>query len=300
MVSHKSFHDKILDPFDSDFYREVMKDGQKTLINDSKYSNIILARESSRLLEILENDSVVNKGLRLLSSSVTDNRKINVQLSAGRILQDYRLIDVYEDVNLDLYIYTHHNIVNVNVANNWFEISGSYLDYFPVSSVFAVTDSTANDKLDYSVFNVQYDIGDNNRTRITVSTGISDATIDGKIVCRRFPDNFENYGRVIVSTQFDYIDSVASGSNILKMRLDYLDRDNNISSSFSLYENKIILTMLEFERNGTTGVADDTAIADSTLKEINFYDTVTIEGGSYQIYNESNIDSGLADGGRIN
>lgn len=285
MASYKYISERILDPFDKNLYQE-----------NTKYSNNILAKESKRLLEILENDSIIDKGLEVLSKSIWDNRKFNIQLSYGKILQDYNLIEIHEDINLDLYLYTHHNIVDLNTSSNWFEVSGIYESYFPVGSTFAVVDSTGNDKLDYSVSNVELR-GAN--TRITVSTGVGDSTIDGKIICRRYPDNFENYGRLVVFTNFDYSESIASDQNILKIELAYLDRNNNISGSFGLHRNSIILAMFEFERNGSDGVADDTEIDVSTFEQINKYENITIEGIEYYVYNESNMDSGLADGGRI-
>ncbi|MFW6247009.1 MAG: hypothetical protein ACOC22_02440 [bacterium] len=283
MASKKVISDRILDTYQKGFFGD----------NNNKYSNVILSHEANRILEVIDNDSILY-GLNIEKFYLSENkREVVVKVSPGRLVQDRTLVEIIESVTLTLPIFKEYDIRSVDTSDNYFTFNNDVQNDFPELSEFAVIESTGNDKNDWTVKETSYD-NDSDVTYVYVTGNIENSTSDGKAICRKYVDSFETDGRVVVNTNYQFLEDLRESRYPLKLELNYLDRDNKIPDGWSSNLKRIVLGVLEFQRN-----TENTEIVEDSLEKIEKINDILIEDTDYIPGKRTTIVE-IADAGNIN
>lgn len=282
MAINKAIHDRILDPYQRGLFGD----------NNNIYSNVMLSHEANRILEIIDNDSVLS-GLKVKDYFLqNNNREIRVKLTSGRLIQDRTLIDILDTSDLVLPIFTEYEVVGVSTEDNYFVFSNDVRSDFETLTDFAIINSTGNDKNDWTVEEATYD-SVANETTVYVSGNVTDSTEDGKAVCRKYIDSYETVGHAVIYTEYQFLEDFRDYNYPLKLKIDYLDRDNHVDRGWNSGLNRVVFALIYFERNN-----DNTEILPDSLKNIKMVNTVNVEGIEYRPRRVTTIVD-VADAGNI-
>ena len=263
---------KSLDPFNP---------GQPFFREDTYYSNLINSRSANQFVSILQNDRIT-EGLKIVDAYVSNNnRTFNCELSPGKVVQDSSLFIIKDSITLSIDMFTEHEILECNITNNYFKISGNWTKYFTVNSTFGIFNSgtPSYNHIYWAISNVVYD-NDLDETYIYAAQNITIPDTTGMIIKDNFisPTN-SLYGKCIVCAEYQYIDTIKD-NNIslgLKFKNDSLefDWDSNVSRIlFGIYDITKELTNYQinyFVRN------DDDIVLDGVVYNISHYADLVLD-----------------------
>lgn len=254
-------HDRILDPFCGQLFDY-----------NTRYSNHAMERELNKYLNIFENNSVL-EGLKVTSYSATTSA-FTITVSPGRLVHDQTLFKIPNSTDITFELFNHHDIMNVSVPDQYFEISGDYTTKFKQFLNFSITDSTGNNDNNWVVYTSEYHV-DTNRTRIFVATPIYNSAINGRIGYR-FAYDTNLSGKLLLYTNYKFTNSPINQP--LSLCVSCMKNDGTIFGGWSHDTNKILLSVFTFETTYTE-------IITSTFAKVEQLDPILIDSRHYVPYN---------------
>ena len=175
------------------------------------HSNVLNSYNVNQLSNIFNNDSVID-GLDLTNIYLTNNnRTINFTLSKGRLIQDNTLVDILQDINIKIDVFSQYSINQANISNNYFRVSGNQVLNFYPGKQFAIFNST-NSAYNHKNWIANYSELDGNFTRIYTHNNIDVNNTTGQIINH----NFQNspHGTVVIMSKFKYQDTITNNDII--------------------------------------------------------------------------------------
>ena len=226
--------DKSLDPFDPDrsFFKE-----------DTYYSNLINSRSANQFISILQNDRII-EGLKITNAYLSNNdRTFNCELSPGKVVQDSSLFITKNNLTVSIDIFKEHNILECNISENYFKISGDWTKYFILNSTFGIFNSSTSsyNNTFWAVTNTVYD-NNSDTMKVYVAQNITVDDTSGIIVKDNFPSPTDSVsGKCIGCADYQYIETIEENNISLGIKFKNdspdFDWDFNVSRViFGVYD----------------------------------------------------------------
>ena len=250
------------------------------------FSNSIKSVDVNQLTNIVDNDSILNGlefGTPRLSNS---NRTLNFVLTSGRIIQDRSIIEILEDINLSIDIFSEYTIQEANTTTNYFKIYGDQTDNFPSGKTFGIFGSeiSGNNHLNWSAERTEYD---GSYTKIYVDQNVSSSTTSGLIVNNNFPGET---GQIILMSDYKFYETL--DDNPIEFISLYKTPSNTIYPSFDSNLHRIVYGALDIQKNETTYVINSFDRAED-------YTSIVLGDSNYVIHSINYTHSTFFDGGVI-
>jgi len=270
---------KSLDPFNPDlsFFKE-----------DTYYSNLINSRTANQFVTILQNDRII-EGLEIIDAYVSNNnRTFNCKLEPGKLVEDSNLFILKNNTTVSIDIFKEHPILECNITDNYFKISGNWTKYFTLNSTFGIfgSNTPSYNHIYWSVSNVVYD-KNSNITRIYTAQNITINDTSGKIIKDNFPSPVDDVnGKCIVCAEYQYIETL--DDNSIKLGIKFkndapeFNWDSNVSRIiFGVYD--IVKDLTNYEISQFTRNKND----------------IVLDGVTYNMSYYSDLMLNFVDGGQL-
>ena len=251
------------------------------------FSNIIKSVDINQLTNIVDNDSILN-GLELFTPQLSNSdRRLDFVLSSGRIIQDRSIIEILENINLSIDIFSEYLIQEANTTDNYFKVSGDQTDNFPSGKTFGIFDSeiSGNNHLNWSAQRTEYD--GSLYTKIYVDQNISSDNTSGLIVNNNFPGET---GQIILMSDYKFYETL--DDNPVEFISLYKTPSNTIYPSFDSNLHRIVYGVLDIQKNETTYVI-------TSFDRAEDYTSIVLGDSNYVIHNINYTHSTFFDGGII-
>lgn len=248
----------------------------------------------NKLTSVFKNNSIID-GLKTDNIYFSNNqRTLNISLTHGKLIQDYVLFDILTSVNMSIDIFSECNIVSVSTTENYFIISGDYLDNFPKYKTFGIfnSDTSQYNHTYWTVLLSEYD-SDNDQTKIYTNQTLTIDDASGVIVNDNFPNTDDSIiGTVIVTSQFKYANTI--DDNPITFIPVYMNSTYGYTPKFSVDLNKIIYSVLSISKDMV-----NFNILPTVYKIEDEVVDLVIHGVSYDVHNLTNLVCSTLDGGSI-
>jgi len=266
-------------PYKTETSKSIFKD--QTL-----FSNLINSINVNQLTNIF-NDDLIITGLELISSTLTNNnRSMSFVLSKGKIIQNSTVIEILENVNISIDVFSEYDILETNMSESYFKISNDQTVNLPRGKSFGIFNSNEplNNHLNWIVKSTQFD-GVN--TKVYTHQVMNNSDTSGKLV----NDNFGGTsGEIILMSKYRFIETL----NYNPIEFIPLYRlSNNIYPEFDSNEHRIIYDMFEIEK-------DNTNYKIINYNSCDYLSSVILKDSHYVIHNINDIHPSYFDGGVIN
>jgi len=266
-------------PYKAETSKSIFKD--QTL-----FSNLINSISVNQLTNIFNEDLIIT-GLELESTSFINNdRTMSFVLSKGKIIQDSTIIEILENVNISIDVFSEYNILETNMSENYFKLSNNQKDNFPIGKTFGIFDSSesSNNHLNWVVKEAIFD-GVN--TKLYTYQNIDNTNNSGKIV----NDNFGGTsGEIILMSKYRFIETL--DYNPIEF-ISLYRRSNKIYPEFDSNEHRIIYDMFSVEK-------DNINYKILNYNSFDYLSSVILDDSHYVIHNINDIHPSYFDGGVIN
>jgi hypothetical protein len=252
------------------------------------HSNIIKSVDINQLTNIFENDSIIN-GLELEYVNLSNNnRTMNFGLSNGRIIQDQSIIEILENINLSIDIFSQYNISEANTTDNYFKISGDQTNNFSEGNTFGIFNSTisGNNHLNWSVDHTEYD--GSTYTKIYVDQNISSDNTSGLIVNNNFSGES---GQVVLMSKYKFYETLED--NLVEFISIYKNSTNNIYPTFDSNIYRMVYAAFDIQK-------DNTSYEIISYDRLEDYTSIVLDNLNYVVRNINYTHRFFFDGGVIN
>ncbi len=251
------------------------------------HSNLIKSVDVNQLTNIFDNDSILN-GMELDSVTLSNNdRSLNFVLLKGRIIQDRSIIEILEDINLSIDIFSQYNIIESNISEHYFKILGNQTINFSNGKTFGIFNSeiSENNHLNWSVDHTEYD--GNTYTKIYTHQNISSTNTTGLLVNNNFSGES---GQVILMSKYKYYETLED--NLVEF-IPLYKFNNLIYPTFDSNLYRMIYGVINIEKDNTICQITDFNLNDK-------YTSIVLEDSHYINRNINYTHKSFFDGGIIN
>ena len=283
----------IIDPFG--LQPDRVTTSSKSIFKEQNLrSGNINSNSLTQLTSMFANNSIL-EDLKITSITFSNsNRTLNITLSPGKLVQDRVLFKITESINLSVDVFSSYTIQDVSITENYFTITGDYVENFPPTKTFGVFNSTnaGYNHINWSVITSSYNSG-TNRTTIYTSQSLTVDNSTGIIVNDNFPNSDDSVkGAIIITSEYKYMDSVEN--NPIKFIPVYMNSTYEYTPTFSVNLNKIIYAVLSITKDMVNFTISPTVykVEDEAVDLI-------IHGTTYPIHNITNSVTGLLEGGSL-
>jgi hypothetical protein len=269
-----------IDPYGLQSYHDV--NSSKSIFKEQNLrSGLLLSDEFIKLMSIFNNNSIL-QGLTIDNIWRTnDNRTLNITLLAGKVLQNNIFVDIQSSTNISIDIFNTYSITSVNTTDNYFLITGDYVDKFPVGKTFGIFNSL---ELSYNhtnwVVSDSYLSGSDTIIKTVQSISIDESS--GEIVNDNFPDTGSNIGNILITLKYLYNKNITG--NTLQVAPVYMTSNYTIYPSFSKKSNTIICGILSITKD-----LDDYIISSDVYKIDDIPITFKLYGEDFTVHNQTKL-----------